>query len=288
MRKRYHDDGCGKGFGLFAGGAAAQHDDADGGHQQGQPGDDQAAVILVKQGAAQQGGVREFPVVYFRADGGAFRIEVCGTLGGEGREGDGRCYAAGGMEQLVKRCLGDGIVRSSCASAGSNAGFLRAFPGKVVGFRFPGIGAVLADLQIVPRLFRGGHRAAVRFLRAGQGVDDADELAQEEAGNDDADGDGDGPPEGGGFPLHVQQHDDEREEHHDGSGVYQNLENAQEVGAQPDHNGGRGSEGEGHHHGGGNGVAHEDDHQGQEHGQGPEDVKEYVTGKNVHNVRKLE
>ena len=64
------------------------------------------------------------------------RIEVCGTLGGEGREGDGRCYAAGGMEQLVKRCLGDGIVRSSCASAGSDAGFLQRIPRKGCWFPF--------------------------------------------------------------------------------------------------------------------------------------------------------
>ena len=44
---------------LFSGRAAAQHDDADGSHQQGQTGDDQAPVVFVKQGTAQQGGVRE-------------------------------------------------------------------------------------------------------------------------------------------------------------------------------------------------------------------------------------
>ena len=67
---------------LFSGRAAAQHDDADGSHQQGQTGDDQAPVVFVKQGTAQQGGVREFSVVYLLTDGGAFRIEVGGTLGG--------------------------------------------------------------------------------------------------------------------------------------------------------------------------------------------------------------
>ena len=61
---------------LFSGRAAAQHDDADGSHQQGQTGDDQAPVVFVKQGTAQQGGVREFSVVYLLTDGGAFRIEV--------------------------------------------------------------------------------------------------------------------------------------------------------------------------------------------------------------------
>ena len=68
---------------LFSGRAAAQHDDADGSHQQGQTGDDQAPVVFVKQGTAQQGGVREFSVVYLLTDGGAFRIEVGGTLGGD-------------------------------------------------------------------------------------------------------------------------------------------------------------------------------------------------------------
>lgn len=93
---------------------------------------------------------------------------------------------------------------------------------------------------------------------------------------------------GGCFLLHIQQHDDEREEHHNGPGVYKDLENAQEVGSQPDHDGGGGSKGKSHHHGGGDGVAHEDDHQGQDHGQGPENVKKYVAGKDVHNVREME
>lgn len=88
MRKRYHGDGCGKGS-LFSGRAAAQHDDADGSHQQGQTGDDQAPVVFVKQGTAQQGGVREFSVVYLLTDGGAFRIEVGGTLGRGGRMTEG-------------------------------------------------------------------------------------------------------------------------------------------------------------------------------------------------------
>ena len=63
---------------LFSGRAAAQHDDADGSHQQGQTGDDQAPVVFVKQGTAQQGGVREFSVVYLLTDGGAFR--ACSAL----------------------------------------------------------------------------------------------------------------------------------------------------------------------------------------------------------------
>jgi len=137
-------------------------------------------------------------------------------------------------------------------------------------------------------IFRAGHRAAVRFFGAGQRIDDANKLAEEEAGDDDTDSDGERPAEGGCFLLHIQQHDDEREEHHNGPGVYKDLENAQEVGSQPDHDGGGGSKGKSHHHGGGDGVAHEDDHQGQDHGQGPENVKKYVAGKDVHNVREME
>ena len=243
---------------LFSGRAAAQHDDADGSHQQGQAGDDQAPVVFVKQGTAQQGGVREFSVVYLRTDGGAFRIEVGGRLGGEGGENDGR-----------------GAVVAKAAGGSSHSGF--------------GGGCVLLpDFQIVPGLFCAGHRTAVRFFGAGQRIDDANKLAEEEAGDDDTDSDGERPAEGGCFLLHIQQHDDEREEHHNGPGVYKDLENAQEVGSQPDHDGGGGSKGKSHHHGGGDGVAHEDDHQGQDHGQGPENVKKYVAGKNVHNVREME
>ena len=49
------------------------------------------------------------------------------------RRNEGPLHACGEMciRDRVKRCLGDGIVRSSCASAGSNAGFLRACPGKL-------------------------------------------------------------------------------------------------------------------------------------------------------------
>ena len=61
---------------------------------------------------------------------------------------------------------------------------------------FGGGCVLLPDFQIVPGLFRAGHRAAVRFFGAGQRIDDANKLAEEEAGDNDTDSDGERPAEG--------------------------------------------------------------------------------------------
>ena len=93
----------------------------------------------------------------------------------------------------------------------------------------------------------------------------------------------DGQAERGGLPriralrvLGIQQHDDEEEQHHDGAGVDEDLQHAEEVGVEEEEVRGHPDQGQDHPHGGGHRVAAEDQEKSRPEGQGSEENKQAV------------
>jgi len=97
---------------------------------------------------------------------------------------------------------------------------------------------------------------------------DAEELHDEEEGNGDRGHHRAWSRTAESFSLQVEQHDDEKEQHHDGARIDEDLDDADEIGVEPDEEGRQTDEGRHHGHGAGNRVAERDQRDGARHGEG--------------------